>query len=52
MVTLCNASPAGDSVPALIASGAKVKVQGPEGTRTLPVEDIHAGPGKTNLKEG
>ena len=49
---LCNASPAGDSVPALIASGAKVKVQGPEGTRTLDVEDIHAGPGKTNLKEG
>ena len=49
---LCNASPAGDSVPALIASGALVNVQGPNGTRTLPVEKINAGPGKTNLKDG
>ena len=49
---LCNASPAGDSVPALIASGALVNIQGPNGTRTLPVEKIHAGPGKTNLKDG
>ena len=49
---LCNASPAGDSVPALIASGALVNVQGPNGTRTLPVENIHAGPGKTNLEKG
>ena len=47
---LCNASPAGDSVPALIASGATANVQGPNGKRNLPVEEIHAGPGKTNLK--
>ncbi len=49
---LCNASPAGDSVPALIASGAKVTLNGPEGTRELMVEEINSGPGKTNLKEG
>ncbi len=49
---LCNASPAGDSVPALIASRASVNIHGPNGSRTLPVENIHAGPGKTNLKEG
>ncbi len=49
---LCNASPAGDSIPALIASGAKVSLQGPNGSRTLPIEDIHLGPGKTNLKDG
>ena len=49
---LCNASPAGDSVPALIASGATVNIHGPNGPRTLPVEGIHAGPGKTNLNEG
>ena len=49
---LCNASPAGDSVPALIASGATVNIEGPNGARTLPVENIHAGPGKTNLNEG
>ena len=47
---LCNASPAGDSVPALIASGALVNIEGPNGARTLPVEKIHAGPGKTKFK--
>ena len=49
---LCNASPAGDSVPALIASGATVKIQGPEGERKMPIESFHVGPGKTNLKNG
>jgi len=49
---LCNASPAGDSVPALIASGANVNIQGPNGARTLAVEHINSGPGKTNLKDG
>ena len=49
---LCNASPAGDSIPALIASGAKVNIHGPEGIRELAVEDIHHSPGKTNLKAG
>ena len=49
---LCNASPAGDSVPALIASGATVKIQGPEGERNKPIESFHVGPGKTNLKNG
>ncbi len=49
---LCNASPAGDSVPALIASGAKVNIHGPKGVRTLPVENINSGPGKTNLSDG
>ena len=49
---LCNASPAGDSVPALIASGATVKIHGPEGERNMPIESFHVGPGKTNLKNG
>jgi carbon-monoxide dehydrogenase medium subunit len=35
---LCNASPAGDSVPAMLAAGATVTVQGPNGRRELPVE--------------
>lgn len=46
---LCNASPAADSVPALIAANAVVDVVGPNGRRTVPVEDIPAGPGKTTL---
>ncbi len=47
---LCNASPAADSVPAMIASGASAIVAGPDGTRTVPVEDIPVAPGRTSLK--
>lgn len=49
---LCNGSPAADSVPALVAAGASVSVVGKSGTRKMPVEDIPAGPGKTNLEKG
>jgi carbon-monoxide dehydrogenase medium subunit len=49
---LCNGSPAADSVPALIAAGAKVSVVGPNGSRMVAVEDIPAGPGKTTLAQG
>ena len=49
---LCNASPAADSVPALVAAGCTVAVQGPKGKRTVPVEQVPAGPGRTNLKPG
>jgi carbon-monoxide dehydrogenase medium subunit len=35
---LCNASPAADSIPALIANGAQCRILGPEGERTLAVE--------------
>lgn len=49
---LCNGSPAGDSVPALIAAGAIANLKGPEGSRTLAVEDVPTGPGRTNLKAG
>ena len=49
---LCNGSPAGDSVPAMVAAGAIVTVQGPDGRREMKVEDFPAGPGRTNLKPG
>jgi len=49
---LCNGSPAGDSVPAMIAAGAVVTVQGPNGRREMPVEQVPAGPGRTSLKPG
>jgi CO/xanthine dehydrogenase FAD-binding subunit len=49
---LCNASPAADSVPALIAAGVKVVVVGPGGRREAPAEDIATGPGKTSLAKG
>lgn len=49
---LCNASPAADSVPALVAAGATVSVTGPNGTRSVAVEDIPVSPGKTSLNAG
>ncbi len=49
---LCNASPAADSVPALIAAAATVTIMGPNGKREVPVEDIATGPGKTSLTKG
>src|SRR6202047_373747 len=39
---LCNGSPAGDSVPAMIAADAVVTVQGPSGRRQLEVEKVPA----------
>jgi CO/xanthine dehydrogenase FAD-binding subunit len=49
---LCNASPAADSVPALVAAGCIVNVAGPKGKRKVPVEQFNVGPGKTSLKPG
>jgi carbon-monoxide dehydrogenase medium subunit len=49
---VCNASPAADSVPAMIAAGATASVLGPQGRREVRVEDIATGPGKTSLAKG
>jgi carbon-monoxide dehydrogenase medium subunit len=49
---LCNASPAADTTPALIASEAVCLIAGPEGTRELPVERFCTAPGKTALSRG
>ena len=49
---LCNASPAADSVPALVAARAKVVVAGPGGRRRVAVEKIVTGPGTTSLEKG
>ncbi|MDE2005684.1 MAG: xanthine dehydrogenase family protein subunit M [Rhodospirillales bacterium] len=46
---LCNASPAADSVPAMIAAGAIAVIVGSKGERTAPVETIPTGPGRTSL---
>ena len=49
---LCNGSPAADSVPALIAAGAKASVVGPNGRRDVPVEDVMLAPRKLSLAKG
>jgi len=49
---LCNASPAADSIPALIAARATAVIAGPAGRREAPVEVIVTGPGQTSLQKG
>jgi CO/xanthine dehydrogenase FAD-binding subunit len=49
---LCNASPAADSVPALVAASATAIVRSASGEREVPVEQIPTGPGKTSLQDG
>jgi CO/xanthine dehydrogenase FAD-binding subunit len=49
---LCNGSPAADTTPALIALGAKCRVVGAKGERTVAVEDFCTAPGRTVLQPG
>jgi CO/xanthine dehydrogenase FAD-binding subunit len=49
---LCNASPAADAVPGLVAARAVAVVVGPSGQREVPVEKIPTGPGQTSLAKG
>ena len=49
---LCNASPAADSVPALMACGAVAVIAGPSGERRVAVDAFTKGPGKTVLERG
>jgi CO/xanthine dehydrogenase FAD-binding subunit len=44
---ICNASPAADTVPALLVYGAVVAVAGPAGERLVPVADFLLGPRRT-----
>lgn len=49
---LCNASPAADSVPAMIVNDVRAVVASSSGTRTIPVADVVTGPGSTSLADG
>jgi carbon-monoxide dehydrogenase medium subunit len=49
---LCNSSPAADSIPTLIALGATAEIAGPNGKRTLPVEEFCTAPGQNALQAG
>jgi len=48
---LCNASPAADTAPPLVALGAVVKIAGPREDRIVKLEDFFVGPGKTVLSK-
>jgi carbon-monoxide dehydrogenase medium subunit len=49
---LCNSSPAGDTIPPLLALGATCRISGPGGTRDVPVEAFCTAPGKNILRRG
>ena len=48
---ICNASPSGDTLPAMLAYGAECRLVGPEGSRRVPLEHIFSGPGQTVLTQ-
>lgn len=49
---LCNASPAADSIPALIAGDATCQIAGPQGKRSVPVAQFCTAPGRNVLARG
>ncbi len=46
---ICNASPSGDTLPALLAYGAECRLSGPEGHRQVALAQLFTGPGQTVL---
>ncbi len=49
---ICNASPAADTVPALLVYNAIVNLVGPGGSRSVPLSEFFTGPGRTILTRG
>lgn len=49
---LCNSSPAADTIPTLIVLEATVEIAGPNGRRSVPVEEFCTGPGRNVLEKG
>src|SRR5438552_4520228 len=49
---MCNASPAADTAPALLAYGARVVATGPNGTRQFPLDEFFVHSGVTTLSSG
>jgi carbon-monoxide dehydrogenase medium subunit len=47
---VCNASPAGDTLPALLAYGASCHLAGSGGTRVVPLAEFVQGPSQTTLR--
>lgn len=49
---ICNASPAADTIPALLVLGATVTTKGSKGMETKSLSDFFLSPGKTCLQAG
>jgi len=44
---VCNASPSGDTLPALMVYGAQCRIAGPAGDRWVGLDQLFTGPGRT-----
>jgi len=49
---IVSASPAADTVPPLMCSGAKIRLKSAHGERELYLEDFMKGPGQTDIRDG
>ncbi|MDA3920789.1 MAG: xanthine dehydrogenase small subunit [Salinisphaera sp.] len=49
---IANGSPIGDSMPVLIALGARLTLRGPDGAREMPIEDYYIDYGKQDRRPG
>ena len=49
---LATASPAGDTLPVLVALDARVEIASVAGRRTVPVQELLTGPKRTSLRPG
>jgi xanthine dehydrogenase small subunit len=49
---VANGSPIGDSMPVMIALGAQVVLNGPNGPRAMPLEELYIDYGKQNRQPG
>lgn len=49
---VANASPAGDTIPALLTLEAQVRLAGIKGVRLVPLAKFFTGPGKTEMEAG
>jgi carbon-monoxide dehydrogenase medium subunit len=47
---ICRASPSADTLPPLIADGARLRLHGRGGARELALEEFFTGPGRTRLQ--
>jgi aerobic carbon-monoxide dehydrogenase medium subunit len=47
---VCRASPSADTIPPLVADGARITLSGAGGERTMALESFFTGPGKTVLR--
>ncbi len=49
---ICNASPSGETIPALLVFGSECKIVGPDGERVVALDKLFTRPGQTVLQPG